>query len=226
MKLHLGCGENYLEGYLNIDLPQEDQALMKARADLYQDIRTLSYPENSIEEIRSHHLLEHFTRQEALSLLLQWRRWLKPGGLLVIETPDFETLARRFSSANLKTKFKLARHIFGSHEADWASHKDWWGREKFRFVLTKLGFRILKLRREKSFLRKRKIRFIPGRVAVFLSRLFPILSGCLGFDYLDNVIVWAEKIEKEIDEEQLKREILSLSLLGEEKEILEVWLKN
>ena len=95
VKLHLGCGQNYLEGYVNVDLPSEGQTVMNAQADVYQDIRTLSYQENSVDEIRNHHLLEHFNRQEAIKLLLQWRRWLKIGGLLYIETPDFETMAKK-----------------------------------------------------------------------------------------------------------------------------------
>jgi len=60
MKLHLGYGSNYLDGYVNIDLPPQGQTVMCARADVYTDIRTLTYPDNSIDEIRSHHLLEHF----------------------------------------------------------------------------------------------------------------------------------------------------------------------
>ncbi|HHT9107002.1 MAG TPA: glycosyltransferase [Candidatus Wunengus sp. YC64] len=32
------------------------------------------------------------------------------------------------------------RHLFGSHEADWAIHKDGWYREKYEHVLSKLGF--------------------------------------------------------------------------------------
>ncbi len=126
LKLHLGCGRNYLEGYVNIDLPSEDQELMKAKADVYKDIRDLEYPDNSIDKIRNHHLLEHFTRQEALKLLLQWRKWLKPNGFLVIETPDFEKCIELFLKSDVNTKFKIARHIFGSHESDWAVHKNYW----------------------------------------------------------------------------------------------------
>ena len=89
LKLHLGCGMNYLEGYINIDLPLDNQTIMRARADVYADIRTLKYAEDSVDEIRTHHLLEHFSRTESLRLLLQWRKWLSPGGLLHVETPDF-----------------------------------------------------------------------------------------------------------------------------------------
>ncbi len=217
MKLHLGCGQNYLDGYVNVDLPQEGQTVMKSKADIYQDIRTLAYQENSIDEIRNHHLLEHFTRQEALKLLCQWRKWLKPGGLLFIETPDFETAAKKFSRAGVNEKFKIARHIFGSHEADWAVHKDWWGEQKFRFVLSKLGFENIKIEKKKAFTSKH----YPDRLAGFLGRIFPGSS-----DVLDNVVVKTHKSVHSVDLEKAVKEILSMSLIGKEKEILDIWMKE
>jgi len=197
LKLHLGCGKNYLDGYINIDLPSEKQELMKAKADIYKDIRDLSYFESSVDEIRSHHLLEHFNRQEALKLLLQWSNWLKPGGLLIIETPDFEKCIKLFLESNIRTKFRIARHIFGSHESDWAVHKDFWDRDKFKFILTKLGFEIIKIKQFNSILGK-----LPK--TSFLVRQIPL-----------------EKIRR-----NFAREILEASLVGSEKEILDIWLKQ
>lgn len=190
---------------------------MNAKADIYQDIRTLQYHDNSVDEIRNHHLLEHFTRQESLKLLLQWRKWLKPGGFLLVETPDFETAAKRFSKVGIKEKFKIARHIFGSHEADWATHKDWWGEQKFRFVLSKLGFENISVEKKKAFTSKN----YPDRVAGFLGRIFPGSS-----DILHNVIIRAQKSNQSVDLRKAVKEILSMSLIGKEKNILDVWLKQ
>ena len=190
---------------------------MRSKADIYQDIRTLQYQENTVDEIRNHHLLEHFTRSESLKLLLQWRRWLKPGGVLFIETPDFETAAKKFSRSGINQKFKIARHIFGSHEAGWAVHKDWWGEEKFRFVLGKLGFENIKIEKKKAFTSKH----YPDRIAGILGRIFYGSS-----DVLHNVIVKASKVNIVIDEKQAVRDILSMSLIGKEREILDVWLNQ
>jgi len=220
LKLHLGCGKNYLKDYINIDLPQGKQELMKAKADIYKDIRDLDYPQNSIDEIRNHHLLEHFTRQEALKLLLKWRRWLKPEGLLVIETPDFEGCAKLFLNSDLKTKFKIARHIFGSHESDWAIHRDFWDKGKFEFILSKLGFEILDIKQYNSVLGK-----IPK--TSFLIKQIPSEKIKRNFaDILPNILIKAKKIDKKIDEKEVAREILSMSLVGSEKEILDTWLKQ
>ena len=142
-KLHLGCGNVYLNGYVNIDLPfskyLDDK---KIRVDLEADITKLNYPTESIDEIRSHHVFEHFDRITSLCLLIKWYDWLKIGGMLIIETPDFKKCAKYFLFNNdNKNRLKLIRHIFGSNEADWAIHCDGWYKEKFKLFLTSLGFR-------------------------------------------------------------------------------------
>ncbi len=124
MKVHLGCGNKYLEGYVNIDLPPSEHTVMEVKADMFADIRTLEFPENSIEEVRLHHLFEHFTRAEALKLLVRWRKWLKVGGILHIQTPDFAACALKYLYAPIRLRLKLGRHIFGSQEARWANHLD------------------------------------------------------------------------------------------------------
>lgn len=147
MKLHLGCGKTYLSGYVNVDYPPTEHAVeADIRADLYADIKTLSYPPSSIEEIRLHHVFEHFTRPVALALLCRWRDFLKPGGLLRIETPDAEANFRAFLSPFLgfAEKQPILRHLFGSHEAHWAVHCDAWYKKKFEVTLTALGFDRLK----------------------------------------------------------------------------------
>src|SRR5512139_881733 len=88
-KLHLGCGTRYLDGYVNIDHPPSEHTVQHALvADRYADINDLHYPAGEIDEVRLHHVFEHFPRQIALALLCRWTDWLKPGGLLRIETPD------------------------------------------------------------------------------------------------------------------------------------------
>lgn len=142
MRLHLGCGERYLRGYVNIDFPPGEHTLQTASpADVHADITRLAYPAGSVDEIRLHHVFEHFDRPTALRLLIDWYEWLKEGGALIVETPDLEECARRFSSRRRRReRFLVVRHLFGSHEARWAVHADGWYEEKFRLVLGSLGF--------------------------------------------------------------------------------------
>ena len=142
-RLHLGCGETYLEGYVNIDFPPSEHTVQRiSRADLYADIVTLRYEPGSIDEIRLHHVFEHFDRVTALFLLVNWYQWLEPGGKLVIETPDFQACSNHFVLTRSPSKqFKLMRHLYGSNEAAWAVHQDGWSADKFKLVLSSLGFR-------------------------------------------------------------------------------------
>lgn len=144
MRLHLGCGEKYLEGYVNVDYPPDEHSVqVSSPADLHADITELSYESASVAEIRLHHVFEHFDRATALRLLIDWYGWLEEGGTLVIETPDFEAGARRFlKRRRLSDRGKVVRHIFGSQEASWAFHADGWYEEKFRQVLDALGYEV------------------------------------------------------------------------------------
>jgi len=228
LKLHLGSGEKYLEGYINIDFPSSKHTLIVPKADVYKDIRDLEYPENSVDEIRSHHLFEHFSRVEAIDLLLKWRKWLKPEGILRIETPDFSRSAIFFIVGNFSEKMQLARHIFGSQEADWAYHLDYWDKQKFKFFLKKFGFYQLRFKKYPDFIiflgsyifrRLRFLRFILG------NELYKKVS----YVRLPNIEVIAKKREIKIEEDKIRKELLRLSLTGYEEEtnnLLDIWLNS
>lgn len=142
-KLHLGCGRKYLDGYVNIDFPASEHTVQKdLTADIHADIHGLVYPIDSIDEIRLHHVFEHFSRPTALALLCRWRDWLKPGGEIKLETPDASACFKQMLSpfTSFAAKQQVMRHLFGSHEAEWAFHADGWYEEKFRITLAKLGY--------------------------------------------------------------------------------------
>lgn len=146
LRLHLGCGEWHLDGYINIDFPLTEHTVQAySGADICGNIAQLRLPNESVDEIRNHHVFEHFDRQAALALLCNWHQALKVGGKIYIETPDFEESIKLLlfnASLTYVDKQAIMRHIFGSHEAHWAIHCDGWYREKFIHVLTLLDFEI------------------------------------------------------------------------------------
>lgn len=149
IRLHLGCGEQYLNGYVNIDFPPSEHTVQQtSAADEFADITRLHYEPESVAEVRSHHVFEHFSRPTAMRLLIDWHEWLADGGLLTIETPDFKRSARMFLLG--RRRGLLVRHMFGSHEAPWAVHWDGWYEERFRRTLTMLGYGPLRFRKSKQ----------------------------------------------------------------------------
>lgn len=101
LRLHLGGGEVYRRGYVNIDfLPDAQADHANSVADLHADLASLSFPAGSIEEIRVQHGFEHFDRPTALRLLVDWHGWLRRAGLRpeapYVTEPVVERTAQRW----------------------------------------------------------------------------------------------------------------------------------
>ena len=142
LKLHLGCGNQYMPGYINIDFPPSEHTVMEPNCDFFSDIMDLNFIQCCCSEIRLHHVFEHFSRVQALALLIRWQAWLTDGGMLYIETPDFEFSATQIFNKNLEWKARMAhlRNLTGGQAAPWAFHKDLWFQERYFHVLPKLGY--------------------------------------------------------------------------------------
>ena len=87
MKIHLGCGKRYLPGYVHVDLADYPHI------DHRHDVASLPmFPDETAELIYASHVLEYFDRLEAVEVLAEWRRVLRPGGVLRLAVPDFAAL--------------------------------------------------------------------------------------------------------------------------------------
>jgi FkbM family methyltransferase len=140
LNLHLGCGEATLDGYVNIDYPQEKHNIMRVAPDYEADLTKLVFPDGTVDEIRSHHVFEHLNRVVALGMLILWQEWLRPGGRIVIETPDFEATAAAALRHKGAARMALIRHLEGDQSADWGYHVGQWYPERFERTLAMLGF--------------------------------------------------------------------------------------
>ncbi len=143
MRLHLGCGQVYLDGYINIDYPKQNHTVQDTQlADKFADITKLRYKKNRVEEVRLHHVYEHFPRAQAIALIQCWNSWLMTGGSIIIEVPDFEKMIKYIVNpiSSKKIKYVASRHIFGSQEADWALHYDGWTKNRLIEIANLAGF--------------------------------------------------------------------------------------
>lgn len=85
MKLHIGCGNVRKEGFINIDIVKTEAT------DLVLDVRDgLPHETNSIDNIETHHFMEHLTVDEAIKVLNEFHRVLKEDGEAYIEVPSID----------------------------------------------------------------------------------------------------------------------------------------
>jgi len=91
VRLNLGAGNIPITGYVNIDRKTG------------QEVYPLDYKDNSVDEIRASHILEHFGMHEAALVLKNWVDKLKPGGLLKIAVPDFDKIIELYKKGDSKT---------------------------------------------------------------------------------------------------------------------------
>jgi len=86
MKLHLGCGKrDFGSGWIHIDsedFPHVD----------FNDVMDIPFKDGSCDVVYASHLLEYFDRDEAFTVLEEWKRVLKPGGILRLAVPDFTAI--------------------------------------------------------------------------------------------------------------------------------------
>jgi SAM-dependent methyltransferase len=86
LRLNLGCGDKILPGYVNVDVVESRAGM---RPDVICDLHDLApFAANSVDEILSVHVVEHFWRWEVRDILREWTRVLKPGGRMILECPN------------------------------------------------------------------------------------------------------------------------------------------
>lgn len=124
-KLHLGCGEDYIEGLINIDL-------YASRADVRTAVTDLSqFGTGTVAYIEANHVIEHLTFDETETALAEWSRLLAPGGWIVVSCPDLDRIVRRWKQRPAERKEWL-RMIYGSQEHPGMFHKSGYNAELLR----------------------------------------------------------------------------------------------
>lgn len=95
-KINIGCGwRNFGDDWIHID--GGDYKHLD-----YNDIANLSqFADNSMELVYASHVIEYFDRQQVIPLLTEWKRVLKPYGVLRLAVPNFPVLAQLYLSRKI-----------------------------------------------------------------------------------------------------------------------------
>lgn len=166
MKLHLGNGTVYLDGYINIDLygvlASECPTMVERNkttvdhyykfpfrqnkdshvTDMIMDVCHLEFGNNCADEILTVNMIDHIKKEEFIEAALDWKRVLKPEGRLIIDVDDRRKQAEILTSAETTEEVEWAlRLIYCDHAAEGRTH--WWGYtpEYLKKILLDLGFK-------------------------------------------------------------------------------------
>lgn len=82
IRLNIGGGDKPIEGFTSIDHKNGGEAYPLK-----------DYADDSVDEIRASHILEHFGFDDVPRVVQEWVRVLKPGGRIRIAVPDFDWIA-------------------------------------------------------------------------------------------------------------------------------------
>jgi predicted SAM-dependent methyltransferase len=148
-RLHLGCGGNLLEGWLNSDILDVENDM------IFIDVRDkLPFDNDTFDFVYSEHLLEHLSYDEGEGMLEECLRILKRGGVCRMSTPDLGFLIEFYANDTVEnseylewasefywqfptySKALVVNHYFRS----WG-HKSIWDFQLLRDSCERLGFR-------------------------------------------------------------------------------------
>ena len=133
LRINLGCGSTYKPGYINID--RFDGSV----ADMLADVSSLPYGSNSVDVIEAAQLIEHFDLAHLRYVLAEWFRVMKPGGELVLETPDLSRSFKKLLRSKDEQRKTTLQWIYGI-DSPGLQHKSGFTFEHLKQELELTGF--------------------------------------------------------------------------------------
>src|SRR5262249_3959699 len=134
LRVNVGCGHITLPEFLNVDrrrLPG---------VDVVAEVNGLPFDPETVAELFSSHLLEHFPIEQLERVVLpHWRSVLKRGGVLRAIVPDAEAMLSAYERREMS--FEDLRCVtFGLQDYDGDFHFNMFSRDSLRNVLARAGF--------------------------------------------------------------------------------------
>lgn len=95
VRIHLGCGDVASPEFINVD------ARSAPHVHYVHDVTDLSiFPDGSADLVYACHVLEHVPRPLLQQTLSEWKRVLKPGGVLRLSVPDFDKIVNIYQACD------------------------------------------------------------------------------------------------------------------------------
>ena len=133
--IHLGCGGIDSPEFINVD------ARPAPHVHYICNVTDLSiFPDNYADLVYACHLLEHIRRDQLRKTLWEWRRILKPNGILRLSVPDFDALLDIYRACQ-KDIDSITAPLMGGQDYAENIHYSVFNLKYLSRLLTELGFR-------------------------------------------------------------------------------------
>lgn len=133
--LHLGCGYIDDHRFVNIDRKR------LPHVHYVKDVENLGFlAEDFADLIYASHVLEHISHLQVRKVLANWKRVLKPGGILRLSVPDFDRIIEIYNNEN-KDIGKIETSMMGGQEDADNYHQSIYNRDYLERLLVEAGYR-------------------------------------------------------------------------------------
>jgi predicted SAM-dependent methyltransferase len=133
--VHLGCGVVNHPKFINVDTCDWPHV------HYVQSVKRLNrFHDNSVDLIYCCHCLEHISHVEVPMVLREWRRVLKPSGILRLSVPDFDRILKIYAD-NDRLIEAIERQLFGGQDYTDNFHNSVYNRKHLEKLLSSAGFR-------------------------------------------------------------------------------------
>lgn len=135
VRVNVGCGHIPVEGYLNVDKRE------LPGIDVVADATDMPFSQNSLSELFSSHVIEHFPQEEFARVVLPyWVGLLRPDGVLRAILPDWEAMITTYAQGSYA--FEDLREVtFGAQDYDGDFHFNMFSQASLRQVLEAAGLK-------------------------------------------------------------------------------------
>jgi predicted SAM-dependent methyltransferase len=134
VKVNLGCGQAYMEGWTNVDASRD------VRADIYMEAAEfLRQYADEIDEIYMGHVLEHIMPGDALVTLRIMNERLRPGTVVSAVTPDMDAIFKEYLEGTVSNDKLNASFIYSYVQP--SRHIWCYGPDSLAELFRRAGFR-------------------------------------------------------------------------------------
>jgi predicted SAM-dependent methyltransferase len=133
--IHLGCGFKNDPRYINVDASPMPHVHYVSHAN-----KLPMFKKNFADLIYACHMLEHIDHPKIVSVLIEWRRVLKPGGVLRIAVPDFEKMVNLYLE-NKQGMALIQSPLMGAQDCEHGYHRTAFDKDYLSDLFIQAGFK-------------------------------------------------------------------------------------